>query len=426
MGGSDYAAEPGGTIVDGHNAYESFDMTAGGIDTVLELTSPSGYVTYYSPVPLRIDNVVFTRVGSGVYRGIINYIISGSNDNSTWTELASGNFTDTANSATLSIAIDSSKYDTNYSYKYYKFYGVNDGGSAILVFPKIYLYGQEFVRTKQESKGYIRAINAEEYEEEIAQYGICGAFVISGNDVRLPLWKGYQTPLGNSVPVKGNGTTLGMSDGTVNAGFVVVNSDEVRLATTAYGTNIGTVATQSYPARPVFTGFGITTDPTKSGIIADTSGYAKDGFYWCIQIFNAATELSTQESAQLASQMQTKAQTDLANVANNLDFIIKHEESADGSLGYNLYRSGMVEQWGVTSIATSQGTSTVILPVEMANTDYIPLVTIYGENGLYNGNTNGSYFTAANLTTTGFDIFVSTTSYLRRKFWRVIGKAAVQ
>jgi hypothetical protein len=39
---------------------------------------------------------------------------------------------------------------------------------------------------------------------------------------------------------------------------------------------------------------------------------------WCIQVFNAATGLSTQESAQLASQMQMKAQTDLANVTNKL------------------------------------------------------------------------------------------------------------
>jgi hypothetical protein len=37
---------------------------------------------------------------------------------------------------------------------------------------------------------------------------------------------------------------------------------------------------------------------------------------YCIQVFNAATELSTQESAQLASQMQMKAQTDLGNVTN--------------------------------------------------------------------------------------------------------------
>jgi hypothetical protein len=168
------------------------------------------------------------------------------------------------------------------------------------------------------STGYVRAVTATEYEEEIAQYGICGAFVISGNDVRLPLWKGYQTPLGDSVPVVGNGMALGVTDGTNKFGIRGNDgstSMEVSKSSNAYGVSAGTKVTFSTDVG-LGVALGITEDSTKSGIVADTSGYKKDGFYWCIQVFNAATELSTQESAQLASQVQTKAQTDLGNVTN--------------------------------------------------------------------------------------------------------------
>jgi hypothetical protein len=162
--------------------------------------------------------------------------------------------------------------------------------------------------------GYIQAITAGEYEDTVAQYGICGAFVVSENDVRLPTWKGYQTPLGDSVPVKGNGMTLGLTNGTDNAGLNASTNATLYSTGSAYGKDVGSIENTS--STGIVYSMGVTTDPTKSGIIADTSNYPQDGFHWCIQVFNAATELSTQESAQLASQMQMKAQTDLANVSN--------------------------------------------------------------------------------------------------------------
>lgn len=318
MGGSDYACSTDGTIVSGRNVWESFNMTAGNAETICVLNNTqSGSITFYSPVPLRINSVTFTRAtGVKANNIVVEYIISGSNDNSTWTELASGEFTDLSASATLNIPIDSSKYSTNYSYKYYKFYGVNNGGTTT-DFPKIYLYGEEFVRTKQESNGYIRAINAEEYEAEIAKYGMCGAFVVSGSDVRLPTWKGYQTPLGNSLPVVGNGMAMGFTNGTSNFGSTQTKDyRDLCLSLNDYGGNVGD--TGSYTNGTTNVVVGVTEDGTKSGIIVDTSGLYPDRWSWVIQVYNAATNLSNQESAQLASQMQMKAQKDLANIEETL------------------------------------------------------------------------------------------------------------
>jgi hypothetical protein len=89
---------------------------------------------------------------------------------------------------------------------------------------------------------------------------------------------------------------------------------------------------------------------------------------WCIQVFNAATALSEQESAQLASQMQIKAQTDLANVTANIDFIVEHWEDANGNW-YDLYRSGKLEQGGF--LPAKESTSYIhTLNKEFANTNY--------------------------------------------------------
>lgn len=188
-------------------------------------------------------------------------------------------------------------------------------GQTIACGEELYRKFYEWVTTSP-----VRRITADEYEAEIAEYGICNGFVVSGASVRLPLWKGYQTPLGDSVPVRGNGMTLGLTEGVKFAGLEQSGSGSATYLfgnTSHYGDPVGTVdPADAFGSLDWTKSVGITADPDKSGIIADTSGYPQDGFHWCIQVFNAATALSEQESAHLASEMQMKAQTDLGNVTN--------------------------------------------------------------------------------------------------------------
>lgn len=212
----------------------------------------------------------------------------------------------------------------------------------------------------------IRSVTVTQYEEEIAQYGICSGFVISENDVRLPLWKGYQTPMGDSVPVVGNGIALGLTNGS-NFGSPVDAASDYNFAPNGYGVAVGSSVS---PARiGTNTAVGVTTDPEKSGLIADTSGYAKDGLYWCIQVYNAATALSEQESAQLASQMQMKAQTDFGNVAENLDFVVESWNDTVGNW-YRKYRSGWVEQGGYIAPQSVNWLKTITLFKPFGNDVY--------------------------------------------------------
>jgi hypothetical protein len=261
-------------------------------------------------------------------------------------------------------------------------------------YPDFYVY----IKNNQDN---IRVITDEEYNNEIKQYVICNAFVISEKDIRLPTWNGYQTPLGDSVPVIGNGMTLGLTNGTSDAGIIVASNGIMQTSMNAYGTSLP--SNISGGSSIVYGNVGVTSDPTKSGIVADTSSYAKDGFYWCIQVFNAATELSEQESAQLASQMQMKAQTDLANVEkvpqttvdnimpDAMDYIIESYLDDDG-YWYRLYKSGWLEQGGV------KRSSPITLLKSFKDTNY----TVLAQRG-YNHQAY-SCCCCYNKTTTTFDI----------------------
>lgn len=268
----------------------------------------------------------------------------------------------------------------------------------------------------------VRIIDNATFEAELAQYGVCDGFVLdsSTGNVRLPKWH-WQSPLGETLPVRGNCMTLGLTDGTKNYGVNFATSTLTYRAAD-YGKPVG----QPFGAATVPAGStGITTDPEKSGIVAETNAPI-DHFVWCIRVFNAATDLSEQESSRLASLMQMKAQTDFGNVAENLDFIIKHEEAADGSWWYDLYRNGKVVQGGYTEHATAAGSVTINLPIEMANNNYIPLLTIRGDDGFYTAGGTYSDMTVSNVTTTSFDVYLHTLANTKAKYWRVEGKATAE
>ena len=68
--------------------------------------------------------------------------------------------------------------------------------------------------------------------------------------------------------VKGNGMTLGMTDGTNYGGTVFNAQGYVQNIGNAYGRNVGTLTTGG-TGLTGNTNIGVTTDPTKSGIICD-------------------------------------------------------------------------------------------------------------------------------------------------------------
>lgn len=84
---------------------------------------------------------------------------------------------------------------------------------------------------------------------------------------------GVELPLGESCPVIGNGMTLGLTDGSKNAGLYAASGNSANFLTSTislYGTETGTApdGTSRFNQNK---SLGVTSDPTKSGIIADLS-----------------------------------------------------------------------------------------------------------------------------------------------------------
>lgn len=80
----------------------------------------------------------------------------------------------------------------------------------------------------------------------------------------LPSASNIVTSVNTTVSVKGDGKTLGMTNGSHNVGLNSYNSGSLRCYTGLYGKNIGTNDSGSViDARPAM---GVTTDATKSGL----------------------------------------------------------------------------------------------------------------------------------------------------------------
>ncbi len=80
-------------------------------------------------------------------------------------------------------------------------------------------------------------------------------------------------PLATEIPVVGNGMTLGLTDGTRVAGFnrgAISSTASIFYPGSTYGQGVGTVSTgNDYLLNTL--SVGVTTDPTKSGVIADAT-----------------------------------------------------------------------------------------------------------------------------------------------------------
>ena len=82
----------------------------------------------------------------------------------------------------------------------------------------------------------------------------------------LPSGANITNSVDTNVSVKGNGKTLGLTDGTNNFAFTTYPSlSELRAGKENFNQNVGTSG--SYNDRGTKLTVGITTDPTKSGIV---------------------------------------------------------------------------------------------------------------------------------------------------------------
>ena len=188
---------------------------------------------------------------------------------------------------------------------------------------------------------------------------------------KLPRENPAREVLGQSVAVVGNGKTLGLTDGTNNGGFASSNSSPTGY-TNAYGTNVGTSNVSSGSMLTNKT-YGITTDPTKSGMIADlseTTGVYKGKQYLYFYV-GQFSQSATEQTAGLNSEL-FNGKVDLDG--SNATFAHIVETYSSGTSWYRIYSDGWCEQGGFVSSAS--GTVTVNFLKTMADTKYVSLKTL--------------------------------------------------
>ena len=226
--------------------------------------------------------------------------------------------------------------------------------------------------------GKLSYTNYSIFNNSVSTNGYCALFALdsSAQKFKVPkLLDKYVMDLADDVPVVGNGMALGFSDGNNNLGAVFWNSVNYNgniVTSSMYGVNVGDVWSE-VSTSATNKAMGITTDPEKSGMIADTSNLGKTVTLKAyVVLYSSAAGASEVQAAEFIQGLSGKANTDLSNVSSNIDYVV--ESYRNGTEWYRIYKSGWVEQGG----ATSSRDVTVTFPRPFKDTSY----TIVG-NSLY-------------------------------------------
>lgn len=160
---------------------------------------------------------------------------------------------------------------------------------------------------------------------------------------RLPLKNGQEGVFADGV--KGNGMTLGLTDGAINGGLWNSSQYALDVSTSSYGTSVGTASSN--------TGFsssrdcGITTDPSKSGMIVDKTVPSGWNLYYYIG--------DVLQNAQLINVARIEEKLTDANAASRGYVVDSYHNGAEW---YRIYSDGWIEQGGTAYLTTDKETVT--------------------------------------------------------------------
>ncbi len=159
---------------------------------------------------------------------------------------------------------------------------------------------------------------------------------------RLPLKNGMEGVFASGV--KGNGLTMGLTNGTYNLGIGSGQNNVAEFLTSFYGQNIPYTYTSGATPVPLNTAFGLTTDPTKSGIVVDTtvpSGY--NLYYYVGETVQNANIIN---AGRIAEELGNKISKNACKA-----YVVK--TYSNGSSWYRLWSDNWLEQGGIFNGASS-------------------------------------------------------------------------
>ena len=207
----------------------------------------------------------------------------------------------------------------------------------------------------------------QEWQAEIAMstVGICYKFVVDdvGGTIRLPKYPNYFIGGVNDIaPVIGNGMTLGLTDTighNVGLGQYVLGTTQgaVRLSTATYGKNAGDF-TNPGSANNGCT-FGVTTDPTKSGVEAQINQEQIKGTYFIQVATGAETEENIVNTLELNNPFVLLEPKFFENEIYNVSWLLANGTyNGSNAIHPSAYQALIVENNAEVAIG-----STVTLPI---------------------------------------------------------------
>ena len=252
--------------------------------------------------------------------------------------------------------------------------------------------------------GSIAYVSKAEFQTQVTNTGACDSFGWDGaTDTTFLVPKLNPWHVGKNAPVVGNGNNIGWTDGTTEYAGVGQTYQGVGI-TGIFGTD----ETKTLPASGTGKGYepsnnkmyGLSTDPTKSGVIADLS--ETTNLRVMVQLATGATDQALETC--------TSVLADVAGLNAHRVIEFQAPTAENGYTWYRKYADGWVEQGGINN------TDTLTYLIPMAGTNYIMFLQPMETTGKYAMNCN-------NLTTTGASINTESSQW-HEYSWQISGMSA--
>lgn len=169
-----------------------------------------------------------------------------------------------------------------------------------------------------------------EYDSEVQTSGQCFRWAVdeTNKKFKVPKIQNRILDITKPIPIKGNGKTLGLTDGVSNAGLSnqagAQNWVSLFAKLEGYDTDIRTpISVQNGNILNPNSTVGVTSDSTKSGIETDPDNIAYKTIKYFVIVATKSINQSEIDWSQYITSLEGKANTDLSNVNFSQDFINK-------------------------------------------------------------------------------------------------------
>ena len=196
--------------------------------------------------------------------------------------------------------------------------------------------------------------------------------------------------INGNIPVVGNGMTLGLTDGTTSYGLNTYNpqyGNSLIGRTVSYGTDVGDT-TNSGNISQAHLSLGVTTDATKSGLVAQVSQSEVNGLYLYFYVGETVQNANLINAGRIEEKL-----SDCVTRSSLVEVQTVIETYQNGTSWYRVWSDGWCEQGGQTAAGTS---ITVTLLKTYKDTNYnVQLTCVNKAQGDQN-------WTCSSKTTTSF------------------------